>query len=171
MGSRYWTLLCRIWKCVVSVRSKWVRGTEHFYAEFGSVLFQCVANGSQNPVAYSQTHCTVPGVDHCVYVCELPIWLSISAVVLAKDMFCISQNNRARSLQTSKLSGMSGINMYRYFCNIPTYAHTIYTLKNTKLGSMTRFHSVKNTRHKYRRIVMTYGRKPHISITNVYQQI
>jgi hypothetical protein len=37
--------------------------------------------------------------------------------------------------------------------------------------SMTRFHSVRDTRHIYRRIVMTYGRSPHNSITNVYQQI
>ena len=36
---------------------------------------------------------------------------------------------------------------------------------------MTRFHSVRNTRHIHRQIVMTYGRKPYNSITKVYQSI
>jgi len=39
------------------------------------------------------------------------------------------------------------------------------------MDSMTRFHSVRKTRHIHRQTVMTYGRKPHNSITNVYQQI
>jgi hypothetical protein len=44
-------------------------------------------------------------------------------------------------------------------------------LFTSKIDSMTRFHSVRNTRHILRRNVMTYGCKPHNSITSLYQQV
>jgi len=46
-----------------------------------------------------------------------------------------------------------------------------YWVKPCQGDSMTRFHSVRNTRHTRRRNKMTYGHKLYNFITNVYQQI